>query len=111
MKNTYVQIFLVVFFISYYIIFIYSYKLSNPKLVSVCSEGNKIKIELRDSFSYISNYKSKIDKDTLIVTIYKTSMANIFERRKRGNIYIDRNNIQYVYIAGRYFSLEKLKCY
>lgn len=80
-----------IFLILYFFIFIKSKTIEDPNLLSMCKKGDKIEIDLLDSFHYIDRYEIKENKDTLQLDIYLTTIGNFIDQKKMTKFYIANN--------------------
>ncbi len=98
--------------IIYFVFFVFSKKVNNQALISTCVTNNEIKVELRESFYYLSSLKTKVEKDTMFLDVYKTTIGNIFlsDKNRTATKKISLMNCKYIVVNNVKLDVEEIKC-
>jgi hypothetical protein len=101
--------FIVIVGISYFFLFVKAEVVVNDKLLSVRNQTNGILVSTMESSKYLGSYNVKrINDSTAGISIYTTSLFNVFARKITGfNIALDKK-VKNIVIAGKMMERDNL---
>lgn len=105
----YILILLLIIFGGYYFVFGQEKIMDNSDFLSICKFEKNINVKLAVGTSYITDYSSKIDEDTLLIEVVSTSIGNIFNSKKdiEFNTLLDEK-VNYVKLCNSIYKISDL---
>ena len=101
----------ILFVFGFYLYLIKIDRVDNPNYLHTCKieSENKVKIELATAASYITNYNSELEGDTLFVEIYTTLIGNVFNSSRDIRLKLPiTKDIKYLRLCEKTYSIDNL---